>query len=394
MDNKFRKVEQPSEPNTAKTDYLIGAYLYHSWRSISQWRRIPDTPLLGWYDVSKPEVADWQIKWAIEHGISYFAYDWYWQWGKTAHRAGLEAILKSKYIDRIKFCLHQCDEAYMGLTEHGRNKGFIDWAVQWDLEYPRDFYHKFTEADTVRHQEYVAKRFFAHPSYLRLADGRAVFMLYRYNIYLRAYGIAGMRKWLDDFRIIAAKYGVDLFFVAAGSCVDERYLEAVAQSGADAITSYNYPWSGAREVIRYGKKMLIGLYDEMSDEYEQYWQRFSSIGKQLGLKLIVPLCCGFDNSPWSGTVIRSGTTPEKFAKHCQRSLPYFDDELKLGVINAFNEWGESSYCEPSKCWGFKMLEAVRSTFAPSSSQPELEVPINLAPLQVIDEDVEALDPDL
>ena len=26
-------------------------------------------PVLGWYDEASPEVADWQIKWAVEHGI-------------------------------------------------------------------------------------------------------------------------------------------------------------------------------------------------------------------------------------------------------------------------------------------------------------------------------------
>lgn len=391
---EYKRVDQPSRPKPAKTDYLVGAYLYHVWRGISQWRPISDTPLLGWYDVAKPEVADWHIKWAVEHGISYFAYDWYWRKGKTAHRAGLEAILKSKFIDEIKFCLHQCDESYMSLTPEGEAKGFLDWGVQWELDYPRDFYHTFSEQDTAQHQEYISKKFLTHPSYLRLPDGRAVYMLYRYNIYLRAYGVEGMKKWLADFRKRAAKYGVDLFFVAAGSCVHEEYLEAVAKSGADAITSYNYPWSGAREVMRYGRRMLIGLYDELLDEYEKYWQRFSKAARQLGLKLIVPLSSGFDNSPWSGGVIRTGLTPEKFAHHLQRSLTYFDEDLKMGVINAFNEWGETSYCEPSKCWGFEMLEAVRSTFAPESQRPQLEVPKSLDSLQAEEEKVDSIDPDL
>jgi len=31
--------------------------------------------VLGWYREGDPELADWQIKWAVEHGITFFAYD-------------------------------------------------------------------------------------------------------------------------------------------------------------------------------------------------------------------------------------------------------------------------------------------------------------------------------
>jgi len=36
------------------------------------------------------------------------------------------------------------------------------------------------------------------------------------------------------------------FLIGGGSCVHEGYLEEVAQSGSDGLTSNNYPWSGAR----------------------------------------------------------------------------------------------------------------------------------------------------
>ncbi len=389
----FQLTAAPSAPVPAKSDFKIGVYLFHAWRSLAQWRPIADRPLLGYYDVANSQVADWQIKWALEHGISYFAYDWYWRGGKTAHRAGLEAILKSKFIDGIKFCLHQCDESYMSLTEKGKQRQYDDWGVEWDLDWPQDIAHTFSELDTAAHQEYILKKFLTHPSYLRLADGRAVYMLYRFNIYLRIYGIAGMRRWIEDFRRRAAKYNLELFFIAAGSCVHPGYLEAVTQSGADGLTSYNYPWSGARKVMRYGREMLIGTYDELTQEHLKYWQRFSSLATQTGLKLIVPLCCGFDNSPWSGTVVRYGTAPQKFAAHCRLSLPYFDD-LKLGVVNAFNEWGEGSYCEPSACWGFEMLEAIRSVFAPESQTPRLEVPEDVTDFAATEENVPAVDADL
>ena len=35
------------------------------------------TPLMGYYDEENPEVCDWEIKWALEHGINCFIYCWY-----------------------------------------------------------------------------------------------------------------------------------------------------------------------------------------------------------------------------------------------------------------------------------------------------------------------------
>ena len=34
-------------------------------------------PYLGWYDEGSPEVADWEIKWQVEHGIDFELYCWY-----------------------------------------------------------------------------------------------------------------------------------------------------------------------------------------------------------------------------------------------------------------------------------------------------------------------------
>ena len=74
-------------PNPATTNYLIGANYFGGWQQGENpnfpfgWERFgafpSRTPLLGYYDGGSPEVADWEIKWALENGISYFNYDWY-----------------------------------------------------------------------------------------------------------------------------------------------------------------------------------------------------------------------------------------------------------------------------------------------------------------------------
>ncbi len=46
-------------------------------------------PLLGYYDESNPEVVDWQIKWAVENGITGFLVDWYWEAGNLTSDSDL-----------------------------------------------------------------------------------------------------------------------------------------------------------------------------------------------------------------------------------------------------------------------------------------------------------------
>ena len=41
-------------------------------------KRLPQRkPIRGYAHDGTPEVVDWQISWALEHGISFFIYDWY-----------------------------------------------------------------------------------------------------------------------------------------------------------------------------------------------------------------------------------------------------------------------------------------------------------------------------
>ena len=80
-------------PKTAKTDYIpepqpaaskldVGAYYFPGWPTMDRWQPILDYPMrkpvLGWYDEGNPECVDWQIKWAVEHGVKFFLVDWYW----------------------------------------------------------------------------------------------------------------------------------------------------------------------------------------------------------------------------------------------------------------------------------------------------------------------------
>jgi len=114
---------RPAESRTTLGVYIFpgwyrdkgrGDYPYYTQDEKSEWRAIARCPkpraLLGFYDDSLPEVNDWHIKWALEHGISFFAFDWYWNAGEHRLLRTLEqGFLKAKYQHLMKFCIHWCN---------------------------------------------------------------------------------------------------------------------------------------------------------------------------------------------------------------------------------------------------------------------------------------------
>ena len=92
-------------------DYDIGMYYFPQWTDNSRWapiwRRSPERkPALGWYDESNPACVDWQIKWAVEHGIRHVVIDWCWQADGVPCLAGwIDGLQKARYRDRVKRAL-------------------------------------------------------------------------------------------------------------------------------------------------------------------------------------------------------------------------------------------------------------------------------------------------
>ena len=109
-----------------------GDYPYRTHDEDSEWRAVAKKPkpraLLGFYDDSLPEVNDWHILWAVEHGITWFAFDWYWNAGEHRLLRTLEqGFLQAKYAPMMTFCIHWCNH---GLDWH---KGVSQWQPSMGL---------------------------------------------------------------------------------------------------------------------------------------------------------------------------------------------------------------------------------------------------------------------
>ena len=134
-------VPQPIKVDTG--DKLIGMLrcdLWHgsdhlSWDCINGFEDGSRKPLLGWYDDGNPELADWETKFMVEHGVSFQVNCWYPPKSSSGtscnapiktplHGTSLhDGYLKSEYGDMLKFSImitnhNRCFEGMSDFKEH------------------------------------------------------------------------------------------------------------------------------------------------------------------------------------------------------------------------------------------------------------------------------------
>ncbi|MCF6285378.1 MAG: glycoside hydrolase family 99-like domain-containing protein, partial [Candidatus Hydrogenedentes bacterium] len=132
-------------PQPVKTSVDVAAYYFPGWNSPAKWDPIQRVapirkPVLGWYDEANPEIVDWQIKWAVENGITVFLVDWYWIQGNQHLQHWLEAYKKSRYRDQLKIALMWANHNPAGTHSAEDWKRVSD---HWITEYfPMDSYYQ------------------------------------------------------------------------------------------------------------------------------------------------------------------------------------------------------------------------------------------------------------
>ena len=326
------------EPKPVRGPVEVGAYYFPGWNNASRWQplqRFPERkPVLGWYREGDPEVADWQIKWAVEHGITFFAYDWYWSQGSRSLEHGLhDAYFKARYHSLLKFCL------------------------LWANHNPA---HTSTQEDCLAVTRYWIENYFRRPEHLTV-DGKPVMIIFSTHRLTEDLGSAGVKKAFEAMRAECVRAGLKGLHLIA--CVgDAGGARHAAQEGYDAVTAYNWPGLGMTGEGKYAP------YETLVPAYLRHWQHIIEQGP-IPLSPL-PICGGWDSRPWHGdnNLVRFGRTPELFAKHLRdakallasRPAPFASPPMIL--VEAWNEWGEGSYIEPHKEFGFGYLDAIREVF--------------------------------
>ncbi len=330
----------------------IGVYYYPGWKSdYINWKDIKGLPgsrspgkpwperqpLLGYYPEEEAWVAEKHIAWASQYGITFFAYDWYWGDNKPEYDHALKNYLQAKNRINLKFSLLW---AYHIATLKNQ-KEFDDMVLYWINNY------------------------FNQTTYYRIDNKPAIF-IYSYDqleANARIFG-ATSASLLARANNIARQSGFNgIYFIATtnakpGDNIEDFYLSI----GFNAYTGWNYVES---------KGAKIDDYDVMVNGYIDFYAAAAQTSKRL--PYIVSASPGWDSRPWSGdaALVRSNPTPEKFSRMLSSAKQLMDTNVKIPkilMIEAWNEFGEGSYIEPTKKWGFAYLEAIRRVFAPPAAK--------------------------
>ncbi len=331
------KSEYVPEPRPVRGKYEVGVYYFPGWKSWGQWRPIfpflERKPVLGWYREGDPEVADWHIKWAVEHGITFFAYDWYWvQGARQLEHALHDGYMKARYRRLLKFCLLWAN--------HNPPKTS-------SLE------------DCIAVTRFWIANYFRLPEYFTI-DGKPVVIIFSPHRLTEDLGSEGVGKAFDAMRQECVNHGLKGLYLVA--CVwDAGQAQRAAMEGYDAVTAYNWPTLGMKPEEKWSP------FDALIDAYHRNWEH---IAESSPTPLIVPICGGWDSRPWheDNAVVRFGRNPENFKRHLQDAKAFLDKfvlqrkALPIAIIEAWNEWGEGSYIEPHAEFGFGYLDAVREVF--------------------------------
>ena len=359
------------EPQPVKSDIEITAVYYPGTEQMSEWDVIARTcperkPLLGWFDEGNPEAIDWQIKWAVEHGITSFCVDWYWNKGYQRLTHWLKGYYKAKYRGYLKWYM-----MYANHNQPGAHSTADQIAV---TKYWIDHYFKTPEYYTIDGKPVVCywddgnldRDFIAEAAEKgeKLKPGDGV---------RRAFAIS--EKLVKE----AGLPGIHWQLMWRGTAYDPAFAIIRRAEGFSSSISYGFVGE-ARRLAPKASAGVDGLtYDMVVEGMPKLWQ---AKAVQQELPWWLPIPTGWDDRPRSfsrSTVIRD-RTPEKFAKICRAARAFCDrNGLRHAVIHPINEWQEGSYIEPNEEYGFAMYDAIRDAFC---EKPAAGWPKNVRPQDV------------
>lgn len=338
-----RKLPYIPEPEPVKTEVLVGAHHCPLWESDKpdMWANVlkhPErTPAMGFYSQENPEVSDWETKWAVEHGISFFIYCWYRtsQGGPVTTRfssAIHDALFKSRFVSRMKFTI----------MWENQNRGHAGVAGEADL------------MDNLL--PFWIENYFRHPSYLKV-DGSPVLFIYRPEFLVQDLGgEANVRAAFDKMRAACRDAGLGgLHLLGEYRGTDARHLNLLKRLGLDY--SFAYCW---------------GIPNNPTPE-QAIRAQMANIEKTQEMNILPQVVTV--SQAWSGWRDEGSIwkiPPGDYEALLRRAKDFIEglpaDQLgsRMLLLDNWNEWGEGHYIAPYREYGFGYLDAVRRVFAPDA----------------------------
>lgn len=282
----------------------------------------PQPPMLGKYDSRQQDVVTQHIAWSSAAGVNVWAMEWV-RPDDFLDLTLRNSILPNPHIGDIQFAI------------------VYDYAIRFN----GDFDLTPTKVATILSDfEYLARTYFAHPSYLRVDQNRPVVFIY----VTRALNpLASVQQLASDLRAAMADAGWNVYLIG-----DEYWVPVPPNAARIAI------WDG---IFGYDVYAGYGGYSDNNGYLTLHRARYGeyqATAQQLGVDFVASLMPGFNdravrrlcaNNPAlarrTSAAAEEGSLFRSFLRDI--ALPQaLNSRLKMLHITSFNEWHEDTQIEP------------------------------------------------
>lgn len=337
---EVQKLPYIPDPVPVKTEILVGAHNCPLWEADkpNMWAQVlkhPErTPALGFYSQENPEVADWETKWAVEHGVNFFIYCWYrasqggpveMNFSSAIH----DALFKSKFGDIMNFTI-MWENQSRGRAGVSDEKDLMGNLLPFWIE-----------------------NYFKRSNYLKI-DNKPLLFIYRPEFLIDDLGSEeNVVKAFDLMRQACKDAGFDgLYILGEYRGLDAEHLKLMRRIGLDYTFAYVWyvpdnptPAKAIEAQVDYiTKTQQIGIIPQVVT-VSQAWSGWHD----------------------EGTIWK--IPPDDFktllgkAKDIIATFPATELGSKMLLLDNWNEWSEGHYLAPYREYGFGYLDAVREVFA-------------------------------
>lgn len=322
--------------------WVEGMHFGYDW--LTDWE--DRKPYLGFYDELLAEVADWELKFKVEHGIDYELFCWY------RPQSSNDEPIK---MGRNAYALH---EGYFNARYSDKMRFAITWeCAGGPVSGSQDFRENVVP--------YWIEQYFKDDRYL-VIDNKPVVGMYNVSKLMSYFGgsSAGVRAELDYLRAACTDAGFDGCYVIMSNS-NKGDAVNVEQAGFDG--QYAYSWGMSSANIDVQKNGMTGMRDAIN-----------AAGGRSGLIPVVGM--GRDDLAWERNP-GGYCTIEDFTELLRWTrndlMPTLDGSTlgsKMVLLDNWNEYGEGHFIMPSGLHGFGYVDAVREIFGDGNTSHEDVLP--------------------
>ncbi len=360
------------KPEPASSDKIVAAHYYPSWtkgqnglnHEFDDLANYPErTPLMGYYEDKNPEVMDWEIKWALEHGINCFIYCWYRRKENVGKPVTREGLRLSQGLHDGFFNARYCNMMHFAIM--------FETLPRWGAADKEDLLNNVLP--------FWIENYFSRENYLKIDNKPVVFSYDGGRQLVNALGgDEGMSETLDACREVLKAHGFDgMLFCSQAYWSDTDRVKDAKKRGIDAVFEYHFDRIDAKDPDG------DSLYKSQMDFNLHYMGKDSTA-------YIPSVCNFFDPEPRFTTMPFIEWTRNfwyadfKTYRRLLRSVKALSDAApqdslahKMIMVDNFNEWDEGHFLLPSYKFGFKYLQCIREELTERDNTPDYRMPAQL-----------------